>query len=128
MNESVSPVRPLVFTMLRPVNGDCQELRRALAKLSHEDAAFGVDDEDVDGQVIIRAMTELQLENICERLARRHSVYVESGAPNIIYLETIRAPGTRIRLRHTGAHRAASTRRQATAILRASMMATPGAA
>jgi hypothetical protein len=40
MNESVSPVRPLVWTMLRPVNCDCQELRRALAKLSHEDSRF----------------------------------------------------------------------------------------
>jgi hypothetical protein len=39
-----------------------------------------------------------------------------------------KAPRTRISLRHTGARRAASTRRQATAISRASMMATPGAA
>jgi elongation factor G len=91
MNEPVSPVRrPLVWTKLRPVSNDCEELRRALAKLSEEDAAFSVDDEDVAGQVIIRAMSELHLEVICERLAREHNVYVECGKSEIIYLETIR--------------------------------------
>jgi len=90
MNEPVSPVRPLLWTTLRPVNSDCEELRRALAELRKKDATFTVDDEDVDGQVPIRAMSELHLENICERLVREHDLYVESGAPNVIYLETIR--------------------------------------
>jgi elongation factor G len=89
MSESVSPSYPLLWTTLRPVNSDTAELRRALAKLSGEDAAFIVDEEDVDGQVIIRAMSETQLEDICERLARKHNVYVESEPPQIIYLETI---------------------------------------
>lgn len=82
--------RPLVWTTLRPVNRDCAELRRALAKLREKDAAFSIDDEDVDGQVIIRATSELHLEDICERLVREQDVYVESAAPKIIYLETIR--------------------------------------
>lgn len=90
MNETAYPVRPLVWTTLRPVNRDCEALRRALAELRKKDATFTVEDEDVDGQVTIRAMNELHLENICERLVREHDVYVESGAPNIIYLETIR--------------------------------------
>jgi elongation factor G len=78
--------------MLRPVNSDCEELRRSLAKLSEEDAPFTVDDEDIDGQVIIKTMSETQLENICEHLARKQNVYVESETPKIIYLETIRTP------------------------------------
>lgn len=90
MDETAYPVRPLVWTTLRPVNRDCEELRRALAELREKDATFTLEDEDVDGQVTIRAMNELHLENICERLVREHDVYVESGAPNIIYLETIR--------------------------------------
>lgn len=90
MSESTSPSHQLLWTRLRPVNSDCEELRSALAKVCGEDAAFVVDDEDVDGKVVIRAMTETQLENICERLARKHNVYVESEAPKIIYLETIR--------------------------------------
>jgi len=92
MSQSASPAYPLLWTMLRPVNSDCEELRRSLAKLSEEDASFTVDDEDIDGQVVIRAMSETQLENICEHLARKHNVYVESEAPKIIYLETIRTP------------------------------------
>lgn len=80
-----------MWTPLRPVNSDCGELRRALAKLSKEDAGFSVDDEELDGQVVLRAMSETQLEDICERLARKHSVYVNSGPPKIIYLETIRS-------------------------------------
>jgi elongation factor G len=91
MNEPVPPGRPLVWTTLRPVRSDCDKLRRALARLAEDDPGFRVDDEDdVDGRIIIRAMSELHLEIICERLVREHYVYVESGGPNIIYLETIR--------------------------------------
>jgi elongation factor G len=75
--------------MLRPVNSNCEGLRGALAKLSEEDAAFRVDEEEIDGQIVVRVMSETQLENLCERLARKHSVYVESEPPKIIYLETI---------------------------------------
>jgi elongation factor G len=89
MNDPVPPGRPLVWTTLRPIHNDCENLRRALAKLAEDDRDFTVDDEDVDGQIIIRALGELHLEIICERLAREHSVYVESSGPNIIYLETI---------------------------------------
>jgi elongation factor G len=91
MNEPVCPAHPLMWTTLRPVSGDCEKLRRALAKLREKDANFSVDDEDVDGQVIIRGMSELHLETTCERLVREHNVYVECGKPEIIYLETIRA-------------------------------------
>jgi elongation factor G len=90
MNEPVNPSHPLVWTTLRPIHSDCDNLRRALAKLAEDDSVFRVDDEDLDGQIIIRALGELHLEIICERLVREHSVYVESGGPNVIYLETIR--------------------------------------
>ena len=90
MNEPASSTRPVLWTTLRPVNSDSEELRRALSKLRKEDASFRVDEEDVDGQTVIRVMSELQLENICERLAREHNVYVDCRKPEIIYLETIR--------------------------------------
>jgi elongation factor G len=47
-------------------------------------------DEEVDAQIIIHATGELQVEIICERLAREHHLCVERGAPKVIYLETIR--------------------------------------
>jgi len=90
MNELMPPNRPLVWTTLRPVNSDCDKLRRALAKLREDDKGFRVDDEDEDGQIVIRAMSKLHLDLICERLVREHDIYVESGRPKIIYLETIR--------------------------------------
>src|SRR5690349_12213346 len=90
MNEPAYSARPLLWTTLRPVNSDSEGLRRALGKLRKEDAGFSVDQEDVDGQVAIKVISELQLENICERLARRQNVYVDCGKPEIIYLETIR--------------------------------------
>ena len=90
MNEPEPPKRPLVWTALRPATGNCDELRRALASLHEQGPIFSMDDEDVDGQVVIRAMNELDVESICERLAREHGAYVECGEANVIYLETIR--------------------------------------
>jgi elongation factor G len=93
MNEPLPSGRPLVWTTLRPIDSDCDSLRRALAKLAEDDPGFSVDDEDADGQIVIRALGDLHLEIICERLVREHSFYVESGGTNIIYLETIREAG-----------------------------------
>lgn len=90
MNEPESSWRPLVWTALRPASGNCDVLRHALAELGEQDQAFTVDDEDVEEQVVIRAVSELDFENICERLAREHGVYVQPGESNVIYLETIR--------------------------------------
>lgn len=94
MNETAPMSRPLIWTALRPVQSGCDKLRRALAKLAEDDTDFRVDDEDVDGQVIIRATGELHLEIICERLVREHDIYVESGGPRVIYLETIQRTST----------------------------------
>jgi elongation factor G len=89
MNQPLSAGRPLVWTALRPVHGDCDKLRRALAKLAEDQPGFEVD-EEVDAQIIIRATGELQVEMICERLAREHHLCVARGDPKVIYLETIR--------------------------------------
>jgi len=48
MSELVPPDCPLVWTTLRPLNGDCEKLRRALTKLGEDDKGFRVDDEDAD--------------------------------------------------------------------------------
>ena len=90
MNEPASSGSAVLWATLRPVNSDSEKLRLALGKLRKEDADFSIDEEDVDGQIVIRVTSELQLENICERLARGYNVYVDCGKPEIIYLETIR--------------------------------------
>src|SRR5579872_6049476 len=90
MKEPAHSVPVVLWTALRPVNSHSKELCRALGRLREEDATFTVDDEDVDGEVVIRVTSELQLESICERLAREYNVYVDCGKPEIIYLETIR--------------------------------------
>lgn len=87
--------RLLVWTTLRPIQSDCDNLRGALAKLAEADPTFSVDDEDLDGEVIIRATGELHLEIICDRLLREHHIRVKPRGPKIIYLETVRgtSPG-----------------------------------
>src|SRR5690242_5495243 len=90
MNEpaNVSPL--LVWAMFRPVQSDCGNLRRALGKLAEDDPAFSVDDEEVNGEIIVRATGELHLEIICARLLREHHIRVKCSGPKIIYLETVR--------------------------------------
>jgi elongation factor G len=90
INEPDNVDRLLVWTTLRGLQSDCDDLRRALAKLAEDDPTFSVDDEDVDGEVIIRATGELHLESICARLLREHHVRVKARGPKIIYLETVR--------------------------------------
>lgn len=81
----------LVWTTLRPVQRDCDQLRCALAKLAEDDPTFSADEEDIDGEIIVRATGELHLEIICARLLREHHIHVKSRGPKIIYLETVRA-------------------------------------
>jgi len=91
MNEPANVDRLLIWTTLRPVQSDCDNLRRALAKLAEDDPTFSVDDEDVDGEIIVRATGELHLEIVCARLLREHHIHVKSRGPKIVYLETVRA-------------------------------------
>jgi elongation factor G len=90
MNKPGNVGRLLIWTTLRPLQSDCDNLRRALAKLAEDDTTFSVDDEDVHGEVIIRARDELHLEVVCARLLREHHIRVKSRGPKIIYLETVR--------------------------------------
>lgn len=90
MNEPANVDRLLVWAALRPVKSDCDNLRRALDKLAEDDPTFTVDQEDVDGEIIVRATGELHLEIICARLLREHHIHVKSRGPKIIYLETVR--------------------------------------
>jgi len=90
MNKPDNVGRLLIWTTLRPLQSDCDNLRRALAKLAEDDTTFSVDDEDVHGEVIIRARDELHLEVVCARLLREHHISVKSRGPKIIYLETVR--------------------------------------
>ena len=80
----------LVRTTLRPVNTNTESVRRALAKLAEEDPTFKVEDEDLDGQIVIATTGELHLEVICDRLAREYRIHVEPGAVNVLYAEGIR--------------------------------------
>lgn len=90
MNQPTNVSRSLVWATLRPVQSDCGDLRRALVKLAEDPPSFGVDDEEVNGEIIVRATGELHLEIICERLLREHHIRVRCGDPKIIYLETVR--------------------------------------
>lgn len=90
MTEPANVDRLLVWTTLRPVQSDCDNLRSALAKLAEDDPTFSVDDEEVDGEIVVRATGELHLEIICSRLLREDHIHVKSRGPKVIYLETVR--------------------------------------
>jgi len=90
MNGPPPQPRPLVWTTLHPVNTDSESVRRALAKLAKEDPTFKVEDEKIDGQIVIAAMNYVHLEIICDSLAREYHVHVEAAAPSVLYVETIR--------------------------------------
>jgi elongation factor G len=61
-----------------------------LAKLAESDPAFGVDDEEVSDEIIVRATSELHLTMICMRLAKEHNIRVTCSDPEPVYLETVR--------------------------------------
>jgi elongation factor G len=90
MSEPANVGPLLVWATLRPVQSDRDNLRRALAKLAEDDPTFSVDDEEVNGEIVVRATGELHLEIICARLLREHHVHVKCSGPKITYLETVR--------------------------------------
>ena len=68
---------------------DREQLSLALEKLQWEDPTFRVHDDDETGQTILTGMGELHLEIVIDRLAREYGVTVKTGAPRVVYRETL---------------------------------------
>jgi elongation factor G len=68
---------------------DRERLPLALEKIQWEDPTFRVREDEETGQTILTGMGELHLEIITDRLAREYGIAVKSGAPRVVYRETL---------------------------------------
>jgi len=91
MSESSAPIRPVVSVAINPRTNDArQSLLQALSRIVQQDSTIGINAESLVGQVVIGGMSELHLKSVCDRLLHEYKIDAEIGAPEIIYLETIR--------------------------------------
>jgi len=83
---------PMVGLAATPKSrGDETKLSGALAKVHEEDPTFRLDRDAQTKELVITGMSELHLNVIRERLARRDKLEVETKEPKIPYRETIQA-------------------------------------
>ncbi len=68
---------------------DRERLPAALEKLQWEDPTFRVHEDEETGQTILTGMGELHLEIVTDRLSREYGVAVKTGAPRVVYRETL---------------------------------------
>ncbi len=83
--------KPMYGLALEPKNrGDEAKIGQALAKLQEEDPTFSVERVAATGQTVARAMGELHMRVLLERLHNRFKLDLETSPPRVAYRETIR--------------------------------------
>jgi len=83
---------PMVGLAVTPKSrGDETKLSGALHKIDEEDSTFRLDRDAQTKELVMTGMSELHLNVIQERLARRDKVEVDTKEPKIPYRETIQA-------------------------------------
>lgn len=81
---------PMVGLAVTPKSrGDETKLSGALHKLVEEDPTFRIDRDPQTKEMVVTGMSELHLQLIRERLARREHVEVDAKEPKIPFRETI---------------------------------------
>ena len=74
---------------------DRDKLPPALEKLQWEDPTFLVKEDPETGQTLLTGMGELHLEVVVQRLKTDFGVETQTGRPQVVYRETLRAPASR---------------------------------
>ena len=88
--EGMTVPEPVVSLAVEAKGADDRErLPAALEKLLWEDPTFRVHEDPDTGQTILTGMGELHLEIITDRLIREFGVQVKTGAPRVVYRESI---------------------------------------
>ena len=81
---------PMVGLAIRPKSrNDETKLSVALHKLVEEDPTIRIDHDEQTHEIVLRGMSDLHLNLIRERIARRDHVEIETHDPKIPYRETI---------------------------------------
>jgi elongation factor G len=88
--ESISGYKPVISLAIEPRNSEeADKLDEVLEKFLLEDPTLSVVQDEETGQVILSGMGELHLEVVLERLRREYKLEPRSGAPQVVYQETV---------------------------------------
>ncbi len=96
---------PVISLAVIPVDNKAQiNMSKALNRFTKEDPTFRTYVDHETGETIVSGMGELHLEVYIERMKREYSAFVEVGAPQVAYRETIsqRAEFNYIHKKQTG--------------------------
>ena len=88
--ESIRFPEPVIAATIEPkTKADHPKLAATLAKLVREDPTLKVGQDPMTGQTLLRAMGELHLEIVMDRMEREFGVRANLGKPQVAYKETI---------------------------------------
>ncbi len=94
MLERIDTYEPVMSVAVEPrTNAERDKLEFSLNKIVQEDPTFRVREDEETGQTIISGMGELHLEIVVETLTREYGVAVAVGKPQVVFRETVTAPG-----------------------------------
>jgi elongation factor G len=93
--EEIEFYQPVISVAIEPkTHADQEKLEQVLNKFLEEDPTLKVKIDEDTGQTILSGMGELHLEVITHRMQREFNTRVNVGKPQVVYRETIEAPGT----------------------------------
>ncbi|MFW5837242.1 MAG: elongation factor G [Desulfovibrionaceae bacterium] len=88
--ESISGYKPVISLAIEPRNSEeGDKLDEVLEKYLLEDPTLTVERDEDTGQIILSGMGELHLEVVLERIKREYKLAPRSGAPQVVYQETV---------------------------------------
>ncbi len=92
--ERIDTYEPVISQAIEAnTSADAEKIQAALAKMVDEDPTFRVREDAETGQTLVSGMGELHLEIIRDRLDREYGVGARMGRPQVVYHETVMAPG-----------------------------------
>lgn len=85
--------RPLLQSRIELVNADdYAHVDKILATLAETEPSIAIAPDPATGGWLISTVGELQLDVFCKRLKKDHKCDIRIGAPNVRYLEKLKAP------------------------------------
>ena len=97
--------RPIISVAISPrISSDREKLQRALSVLIQDDPTLQIKTESVTGQTTLGGMSDLHLEECCNRILLEFNIPLDVWGLKVIYLESIRrhAEGEGKYIRQTG--------------------------
>ncbi|MEZ6014122.1 MAG: elongation factor G [Planctomycetota bacterium] len=86
------PAATMSLAIVAKSRNDEQKLSEALHKLEAEDPTFHMRNDPETHELVVSGMSDLHLDVVLARLARRYGVHVDTHLPKISYRQTITKP------------------------------------